>query len=110
VEGTHARMHEAGRAYKLENAPLAFAIMNDMLVHMKRTTLQIDPGVLAELRRRAAAEGRTLTELLERTLRDGLAASREARRSRVTLPSYDLGPFLADPARPGRLPRPEEVE
>ena len=103
-------MHEAGRAYKLENAPLAFAIMNDMLVHMKRTTLQIDPGVLAELRRRAAAEGRTLTELLERTLRDGLAASREARRSRVTLPSYDLGPFLADPARPGRLPRPEEVE
>ena len=110
MEGTHARMHEAGRAYKRENVTLELVITNDMLVHMKRTTLQIDPGVLAELRRRAAAEGRTLTELLERTLRDGLAAAREARRSRVTLPSYDLGPFLADPARPGRLPQPEEME
>ena len=78
-----------------------------MLVHMKRTTLQIEPLLIAELRRRAAAEGRTLTEVLEHALRAGLEAPREARRTRVALPSYDLGPFLADPARPGRLPGPE---
>lgn len=81
-----------------------------MLIHMKRTTLQLDPSLFAELRRRAAGEGRTLTELVERTLRAGLAAADSPRRRRVTLPSFDLGPFLADPARPGRLPRPAEDE
>jgi hypothetical protein len=68
-----------------------------MLMHMKRTTLQIDPVLYSELRRQAAAEGRTLTERLERALRLGLEAEASTRRSRVTLPSYDLGPFLADP-------------
>ena len=81
-----------------------------MLSHMKRTTLQIEPWMHAELRRRAAAEGRTLTEVLERTLRAGLATVRDPRRHRVALPSYDLGPFLADPARPGRPPGPEVLE
>ena len=66
-------------------------------MHMKRTTLQIDPALTAELKRQAAAEGRTLTERLERALRLGLAAEAAARRSRVRLPSFDLGPFLADP-------------
>ena len=89
---------------------LARGILSVMLLHMKRTTLQIDPLLHAELRRRAAAEGRTLTEVLEQALRMGLVAPRDARRPRVALPSYDLGPFLADPARPGRLPQPEEVE
>ena len=81
-----------------------------MLVHMKRTTLQIEPWMYAELKRRAAAEGRTLTEVLERTLRAGLATARDPRRRRVALPSYDLGPFLADPARPGRPAGPEVLE
>jgi plasmid stability protein len=77
---------------------------------MKRTTLQIDPLLHAELRRRAAADGRTLTEELEQALRAGLAAPPADRRPRVALPSYDLGPFLADPGRPGRLPQPEVEE
>jgi hypothetical protein len=100
------------RARPLKRYRQAFAITrpNVMLVHMKRTTLQIDPSLHAELRRRAAAEGRTLTEVLEQALRAGLAAPREVKRHRVVLPSYDLGPFLADPARPGRPPRPEELE
>lgn len=68
-----------------------------MLLHMKRTTLQLDPALAAELRRQAAAERRTFTERLERALRLGLAAEAGARRARVRLPSYDLGPFLADP-------------
>jgi hypothetical protein len=84
-----------------------------MLMHMKRTTLILDPGLYAELRRRAAAEGRTLTEVVERALRLGLQAAAAPRRARLTLPSYDLGPYLVDPADRGeraislREPRPE---
>ena len=73
-----------------------------MLSHMKRTTLILDPALYAELRRRAAADGRTLTEVVERTLRAGLVAG-PARRTRVTLPSYDLGPFLVDPRDRGAI-------
>ena len=70
-----------------------------MLLHMKRTTLLLDGALYSELRRRAAAEGRTLTDVVENALRLGLEAQSPVRRSRVRLPSYDLGPFLADPAR-----------
>ena len=75
-----------------------------MRTHMKRTTLVLDATLYAELKRRAAAEGRTLTEVTERTLRLGLAAHAAPRRARVSLPSYDLGPFLADPARRDAVP------
>jgi len=79
-----------------------------MLSHMKRTTLILDAALHAELRRRAAAEGRTLTSVVERTLRLGLAAT-AGRRARVALPSYDLGPFLVDPrAARGRDPGAED--
>ena len=63
-----------------------------MTSHMKRTTLILDAALLAELRGRAAREGRTLTEIVERTLRAGLVAPSRGRR--VRLPSYDLGPYL----------------
>lgn len=69
-----------------------------MLVHMKRTTLILSPALYTRLRRRASAEGRTLTDLVENTLRLGLERGAPARRARRTLPSYDLGPFLVDPA------------
>ena len=78
-----------------------------MLSHMKRTTLQLDPALYQELRRRAANSGRTLTDVVEQVLRDGLRAVSPARKARVSLPSYDLGPALIDPSRPGRLTRPE---
>ena len=68
-----------------------------MLSHMSRTTLILDPALYAELRRRAAAEGRTLTDVVERTLRAGLTARPAGRKARITLPSYDLGPFLLEP-------------
>ena len=66
-------------------------------MHMKRTTLIIDAALYAELKRRAALEGRTLTDVVERALRLGLATQVRGRRARVTLPSYDLGPFLVEP-------------
>ena len=86
-----------------------------MLLHMKRTTLVIDPSLYAELKRRAADEGRTLTDVVERALRLGLAPASTGRRPRIALPSYDLGPYLVDPAdragggtgtRPARRPEP----
>jgi hypothetical protein len=69
-----------------------------MLSHMKRTTLLLDAGLYADLKRRAAAEGRTLTDVVERALRLGVQAQSGLRRGRGRLPSYDLGPFLVDPA------------
>jgi len=64
---------------------------------MKRTTLLLDPGLYADLKRRAAREGRTLTDVVEEALRLGLRAQASRRRNREKLPSYDLGPFLVDP-------------
>ena len=69
-----------------------------MLLHMKRTTLLIEAALYAELKRRAATQGRTLTDVVETLLRLGLQATRGGRRGRAKLPSYDLGPFLIDPA------------
>lgn len=69
-----------------------------MLSHMKRTTLVLDAALYAELKKRAAAEGRTLADVVERALRLGLARHEGGRRTRVVLPSYDLGPFLVSPA------------
>jgi hypothetical protein len=65
---------------------------------MKRTTLVLDPALYAELKRRAASESRTLTEVIERLLRLGMQVSAAGRRGRVQLPSYDLGPYLVNPS------------
>ena len=78
-----------------------------MLLHMKRTTLLIADALYAELKRRAAAEGRTLTEVVEAALRHGLSTIATRRRASIQLPSYDLGPFRADPSdrdAPGAAP------
>ena len=100
-------MPERARRLKRSCATRANIVM---LSHMKRTTLQLDPALYQELRRRAASEGRTLTDVVEQVLRDGLRAAAPARKARVSLPSYDLGPALIDPTRPGRLTRPEAEE
>ena len=78
-----------------------------MLLHMKRTTLLLDPGLHTELKRRATAEGRTLTEVVGHLLRLGLQAASGVRRGRVRLPSYDLGPFLIRPSERSGFPAPE---
>ena len=69
-----------------------------MLLHMnRRTTLVMDAALFAVMKTEAAREGRTLAEVVERTLRAGLEHQRSAPRSRLRLPSYDLGPFLIEP-------------
>lgn len=77
---------------------------------MKRTTLILEPALYVELRRRAAAEGRTLTDVVDRALRLGLDAHSAAKRPRVHLPSYDLGPFLEDPSGRARRGAPSGRE
>ena len=68
---------------------------------MKRTTLVLDPALYSRLKQQAAREGRTLSDVVERALRLGLAALAGGTRGRVTLPSYELGPYLVDPADRG---------
>jgi len=79
-----------------------------MLSHMKRTTLILDPALYANLKRRAATEGRTLTEVVEHALRLGLTAAATGRRGRARLPSYDMGPYLMSPAERDMLAQAEE--
>ena len=75
-----------------------------MLSHMKRTTLVLDTTLYRDLKRRATEEGRTLSEIVERTLRAGLQAAAAHRHARIEIPSYDLGPFLVDPGDRGGVP------
>jgi len=98
--GTGGIMRHAPPKLNPEIARDLAAIQYDMLTHMKRTTLLIDTALYAELKRRAATEQRTLTEVVERALRAGLRTPR-GRTTRRSIPSYDLGPFLEDPTRRG---------
>ena len=50
-----------------------------MLLHM-RTTLRLDDDLMRAVKKRAAETGRTITELVERALRDLLAREQQARR------------------------------
>lgn len=67
-----------------------------MVSHMK-TTLVIDDTVLRRLRREAARQGRTISELVEAALRQFLA-QRPARVALPDLPTFDSGGALVDVA------------
>jgi len=65
-----------------------------MACHMK-TTLNIDDTVMAELRREAARQGRTMSELVETALRLLLRSQRK-RGTVPPLPSFQGGRELVD--------------
>jgi hypothetical protein len=65
-----------------------------MVFHMK-TTLNIDAAVMAELKREAARQGRTMSELVESGLRL-LFHPRKDRRAMRPLPSFRGGGCLVD--------------
>jgi plasmid stability protein len=67
-----------------------------MVIHMK-TTLNIDDGVMLQLKREAARQGRTMSDLVETALRL-LLASRPRRAKLPALPSYRSGGALVDVA------------
>ena len=62
--------------------------------HMK-TTLNIDDKVMADLKREAARQGRTMSELVELALRLLLRAHRK-RQKVVALPTFHSGGAVVD--------------
>ena len=68
----------------------------DMVFHMK-TTLQIDDTVMAQLKREAARQGRTMSELVETALRN-LFRSQRKRTELAPLPTFHSGGALVDVA------------
>jgi hypothetical protein len=67
------------------------------MVFRMKTTLVIDDTVLKRLRREAARQGRTISELVEAALRQFLA-QRPARRALPDLPTFDSGGAVVDVA------------
>jgi Arc/MetJ family transcription regulator len=67
-----------------------------MVSHMK-TTLNIDDTVMAELKREAARQGRTMSEMVETALRL-LLRSRPKRAPIQELPKFRSGGALVDVA------------
>ena len=66
----------------------------DMVCHMK-TTLNIDDAVMAQLKREAARQGRTMSELVETALRLLFRAPRTA-GDLPPLPKFHSGGALVD--------------
>ncbi len=60
-----------------------------------KTTLNIDDTVMAELKREAVRQGRTMSELVETALRL-LFRSQRKREKIITLPSFHSGGTLVD--------------
>jgi Arc/MetJ family transcription regulator len=60
-----------------------------------KTTLNIDDSVMAELKREAARQGRTMSEMVETALRLLLRAQRK-REPMPALPSFRSGGALVD--------------
>ena len=96
-----------GRAYDCESGSLRrarikgrrrwllpYLHINDTYYHMK-TTLNIDDTVMAELKREAVRQGRTMSELVETALRLLLRSQRK-REKIVALPSFRSGGALVD--------------
>jgi len=60
-----------------------------------KTTLNIDDTIMAELKREAARQGRTMSELVETALRLLLRSYRK-REKLVALPTFHSGGVLVD--------------
>ncbi len=60
-----------------------------------KTTLNIDDNVMAELKREAARQGRTMSELVESALRRLLRSHRTPKKI-VALPTFRSGGTLVD--------------
>jgi hypothetical protein len=73
---------------------LTYSHINDMVFHMK-TTLQIDDTVMAQLKREAARQGRTMSELVETALR-GLFRNQKKSVDLPPLPTFHSGGALVD--------------
>ena len=64
-----------------------------MFIHMKRTTLVINEQYFIELKRLAAAQGRTLSDLVNEFLKAGLLRQQQRKKIKkpFRLPSFSMG-------------------
>ena len=63
---------------------------------MARTTIDLDPGVLRELRRRSAREGKSMGQVASELLARAVATPGDAPTPAFTWTSAPLGPALVD--------------
>ena len=77
-------------------ACLTYFRLVDMVTHMK-TTLNIDDSVMAQLKREAMRQRRTMSDLVETALRTFFRASRK-RTELPPLPTFRSGGHLVDVA------------
>ena len=63
---------------------------------MARTTIDLDPGVLRELRRRSAREGKSMGQVASELLARAVGESSDAPVPEFTWTSAPLGPALVD--------------
>lgn len=89
------------RQQRDEISSLPYSHIKGMDYHMK-TTLNIDDTVMADLKREAARQGRTMSELVETALRL-LLRTRRKRPPLPDLPKFDGGEALVDIANRGAL-------
>ena len=86
---------------------MTYCHIGDMAFHMK-TTLNIDDTVMARLKREAARQGRTMSDLVETALR-GLFRAQKQSVDLPPLPTFD-GEILVDVADRDALYRAMEKE
>lgn len=67
-----------------------------MVFHMAKTTLNIDDKVMRELKREAARQGKTMSELVETALRQLLQPKRQQQKKLPPLPKFRGGAYLVD--------------
>ena len=63
---------------------------------MPRTTIDLDPAVLRELRRRGAREGKSMGQVASELLAKAVATSTDLPAPEFSWTSEDLGPPLVD--------------
>jgi Arc/MetJ family transcription regulator len=73
---------------------LPYSHIDDTYCHMK-TTLNIDDHVMAELKREATRQGRTMSEMVESALRLLLRSERKPKKI-IRLPTFRSGGALVD--------------
>jgi hypothetical protein len=75
-----------------------------------KTTWEIDAGVMRQLKREAAAQGKTMSELVETAIRLYLRAASKPQKPLPPLPTWDFGGALVDVADRDALYRAMEEE
>ena len=63
---------------------------------MSRTTIDLDPGVLRELRRRSVREGKSMGQVASELLARAVSETSDAPAAEFTWTSAPLGPALVD--------------